>query len=203
MAKPTPNGETRRGILRAALKRFAHSGYAAASVQQIVSDAKVSKPALYYYFSDKAALYEALVQEALDERYRMMRDATGRAEDLRGQLVEILNVLFEYFTRNRELMRISLATAFAAPGEVPRSLKYADRCERNFEQVHSLMKRARARGELDRRFNSRELAFGFYGQANAYLMTHLLMPRSKLTRQTAERIVDLFLAGAGPKQNRH
>jgi hypothetical protein len=34
-------------------------------------------------------------------------------------------------------------------------------------------------------------------------MTHLLMPRSKLTRQTAERIVDLFLAGAGPKQNRH
>lgn len=202
MAKLTPNGETRRGILRAALKRFAHSGYAAASVQQIVSDAKVSKPALYYYFSDKAALYEALVHEAHDERYRLMGEAAGRAKDLRGQLVEILNVLFEYFTSNRELMRISLATAFAAPGEVPSSLKYADRCERNFEFVHSLMKRARARGELDRRFDSRELAFGFYGQANAYLMTHLLMPESRLNRQKAERIVDLFLAGAGPKKKK-
>lgn len=203
MAKLTPNGETRQGILRAALKRFAHSGYAAASVQQIVSDARVSKPALYYYFADKAALFEALVHEAHDERYRLMRGAAGRAENLRGQLVEILDVLFGYFTRNRELMRISLATAFAAPGEVPRSLKYADRCERNFEFVHGLMKRARARGELDRRFSSRELAFGFYGQANAYLMTHLLMPGSRLNRSQAERIVDLFLAGAGTKNNQH
>lgn len=203
MAKTTPNGETRQGILRAALKRFAHSGYTAASVQQIVGDARVSKPALYYYFSDKAALFEALVHEAHDERYRLMREAATRATDARGQLVEILNVLFEYFTEHRELMRISLATAFASPGELPRELKYADRCERNFEFVHSVMKKARARGELDRRFDSRELALGFYGQANAYLMTHLLMPKSRLNRQKAERIVDLFLAGAAPKKNRN
>lgn len=202
MAKTTPNRETRQAILRAALKRFAHCGYAAASVQHIVSDAKVSKPTLYYYFSDKAALFQALVHEALDERYRLMREAAGRADNIRGQLTEILNVLFEYFAKNRELMRISLATAFAAPGEVPKSLKYTDRCERNFEFVHALMKRALARGELDRRFESRELAFGFYGQANAYLMAHLLMPQSELNRQRAERIVDLFLAGAKPKTKR-
>jgi AcrR family transcriptional regulator len=200
MDKPTPNGETRRGILRAALGRFAHSGYAAASVQQIVSDAKVSKPTLYYYFSGKAALFEALVHTAHDERFRLMSEAAERAKDLRGQLVEILNVLFEHFTQNRELMRLSLATAFAAPGEVPSSLKYTDRCERNFEFVHDVMKRALKRGELDRKFDSRELAFGFYGQANAYMMTHLLLPHSKLTRQNAERVVDLFLTGAAKKQ---
>lgn len=200
MGKSTPNGETRQGILRAALRRFAHSGYAAASVQQIVGDARVSKPTLYYYFSDKAALFEALVHEAHDERYRLMREAVARADDIRGQLLEILTVLFEYFARNRELMRISLATAFASPGEMPKNLKYADRCERNFEFVHSLMKGALKRGELDRGFDSKELAFGFYGQANAYLMTHLLMPQSELNRAKAERVVDLFLAGASPKR---
>ena len=202
MAKPSTNGETRQGILRAALKRFAHCGYAAASVQQIVSDARVSKPTLYYYFSDKAALFEALVHEAHDERYRLMREAATRATDARGQLVEMLNVLFEYFTEHRELMRISLATAFASPGEVPSELKYVDRCERNFEFVHSLIKAAVKRGEFDTRFDSRELAFGFYGQANAYLMTQLLMPRSELNRTKAERIVDLFLTGAGAKKKR-
>jgi AcrR family transcriptional regulator len=200
MDSSTPNGQTRRGILRAALRRFAHSGYAAASVQQIVGDARVSKPTLYYYFSDKAALFEALVHEAHDERYRLMTEAAARARDLRKQLVEILTVLFEYFADNRELMRISLATAFAAPGELPSGLKYADRCERNFEFVHSLMKAALARGELDRHFRSRELAFGFYGQVNAYLMTHLLMPQNALNRRTAERVVDLFLAGAAKKK---
>lgn len=203
MAKLTPNGETRQGILRAALRRFAHSGYAAASVAQIVSDARVSKPTLYYYFPDKAKLFEALVHEAHDERYRLMQEAAARAKDIRGQLVEILNVLFEYFAENRELMRISLATAFASPGEVPKQMKYTDRCERNFEFVHSLMKAAVKRGELDARYDARTLAFGFYGQANAYLMTHLLMPRSELNRTTAERIVDLFLRGAETKSKRN
>lgn len=202
MVKAPPNGATRGEILRAALKRFANSGYAATSVQQIVGDARVSKPTLYYYFSDKAALFEALVHEAHDERYRLMREAAERAGDLRGRLIEILNVLFEYFAEHRELMRISLATAFASPGEMPRGLKYADRCERNFEFLHSLMKRAADRGEVDRRFDSRELAFGFYGQANAYLMARLIMPQSELNRQKAERIVDLFLAGAAPKSRR-
>jgi hypothetical protein len=53
-----------------------------------------------------------------------------------------------------------------------------------------------ARGELDQRFDSRKLAFGFYGQANAYLMMHLLTPETPLDRAMAERIVDLFFSGA-------
>lgn len=199
MVIPTPNGETRQEILRAALKRFAHGGYAATSVQQIVGDVRVSKPTLYYYFKDKADLFQALVNEAHDERYRRMQKAAARARDVRSQLVEILVVLFDYFRENRELMRISLATAFASPGEVPANCDCADRCERNFEFVHALVKKGQARGELDDRFESRKLAFGFYGQANAYLMMHLLAPETKPDRTMAERIVELFLSGAGPK----
>jgi AcrR family transcriptional regulator len=202
MASAVENSETRRHILQAALKLFAHCGYAAASVQQMVDDAKVSKPTLYYYFRDKAGLFQALVSEAHDERYRLMCEAAKRADDLRGQLVEILTVLFDYFDKNRELMRISFATMFASPGEVPAELRYADKCERNFEFVHSLMKRALKNGELNSRFDSRELAFGFYGQSNMYLVAHLMMPDFRLNRQAAERIVDLFLAGAAARKEK-
>ena len=73
MAKHGP--ETRNQILRAALKQFANGGYAATSVQQIVDAARVSKPALYYHFADKAGLFRALVHEAHDERYRILREA--------------------------------------------------------------------------------------------------------------------------------
>lgn len=193
---------TRQQILRAALKRFAYAGYAATSIQQIVGDAKVSKPALYYYFKDKAGLFQALVTEALDERYRLTTEAATQAKNIRGKLISILTVLFDYFKQNRELMRISLATMFAAPGEVPAGLKYLDRCERNFEFVHSLLKEAQQRGELDRRFDSRELAYGIYGQANFYLMAHLVVAGCVLNRPAAERIIDLFLSGAGAKKRR-
>jgi TetR/AcrR family transcriptional repressor of mexJK operon len=200
MARHGP--QTRQQILRAALRRFAHGGYAATSVQQIVGDAKVSKPALYYYFRDKAGLFQALVNEAHDERHQLMQEAAARGRGVRGQLVEILAVLFDFFRRHRELVRISFATVFAAPGEMPAGLRYHAKCERNFEFVHELMKRAQKRGELDRRFDSRELAFGFYGQTNLYLMAEMMMPGCRLDRQTAERIVELFLAGAAPAKGR-
>jgi AcrR family transcriptional regulator len=199
MALQAEDSQTRRQILRAALRRFAHGGYAATSVQQIVSDAKVSKPALYYYFTDKAGLFQALVHEAHDDRYRLLREAAAQRRDIRGQLVGILTALVEYFQRNRELMRISFATMFAAPGEVPTALCQGERCERNFEFVHALIQHAQAAGELDPRFDAREIAFGFYGLCNFFLMAHLVMPGSKPDKKTAERVVDLFLSGAAAK----
>ena len=69
--------DTRQLILRAALKHFANSGYAATSVQHIVDDARLSKPALYYHFKDKAGLFQALVHEAHDERFRLLCAAAG------------------------------------------------------------------------------------------------------------------------------
>jgi len=197
---PKHGPETRRQILRAALKRFANGGYAATSVQQIVDDAKVSKPALYYYFRDKAGLFQALVSEAHDERLQVVQRAAAGKPDIRGQLIEILAALFDYFHQNRELTRIAFATAFAAPGEMPPDLRYLDRCQRNLDFIHSLMKRARAAGELDRRFDCRDLAYGFYGQAHLYVVAHVLMPDHRLDHRAAERIVDLFLTGAGARK---
>jgi hypothetical protein len=65
------------------------------------------------------------------------------------------------------------------------------------------MQRARAGGALAARFASRELAFGFYGQMNTYLMANVLRPEDRLDRRAAERIVDLFLAGAAAKRKGH
>jgi AcrR family transcriptional regulator len=200
MAQATNNSETRRHILRAALKHFANGGYAATSVQQIVGDAKVSKPALYYHFHDKAALFEALVNEAHDGRFRVVQEAVTRAKDFPGQLREVLVALFDYFRKNRELTRIAFSTAYAAPGEIPAGLNHLEKCKRNLEFIHSLIKRAQAAGELDGHFDSWELAYGFYGQTNFYITAHLLMPNFRANRKAAERVVELFLAGAGAKK---
>ena len=145
-------------------------------------------------------MFQALVDEAHDERHRLMQAAAARSSDLKTQLVEILTAQFDYLKQNRELMRIAFATAFAAPGEVPEGLLYSDKCERNFEFIHSLMKEGLTAGILSRRFDSRELAYGFYGQLNAYLASHLLMPDCHLDRRTAGRIVELFLAGAAARK---
>jgi len=197
MAKDAP--DTRQLILRAALLRFADAGYAATSVQQIVDDAQVSKPALYYHFKDKAGLFQALVHQALDERFRVLSGAADPGDPLPAQLEKILVALFDFFRANRELMRIAFATMFAAPGELPENLDYEDKCERNFEFIHSLFKRAQKNGEVSRRFDDQTMAFGFYGMANFYLVGHLVRPDCNPDHAVAKKVVELFLAGAGPE----
>jgi TetR/AcrR family transcriptional repressor of mexJK operon len=124
----TTNGpKTRDQILDAALKRFAHHGFNGTSVQEIVDDARVSKPALYYYFTDKSSLYQALVDKAHDERYRLMQETASRGGDLRTRLVKVLTVQFAFLQDNRALMRLTMATAFAAPGELPEGVSCLER----------------------------------------------------------------------------
>src|SRR2546422_3753885 len=137
-------GRTQELILAAALKLFADRGYAATSVQDIVAAVKVTKPALYYYFGSKAGLYQALVDFAHDERFRLMQKAAERSDTVADKLVEISHALFEFLRNNRELMRIAFATAFAAPGELPSEIRYLDKCSRNFEFIHTLIKRGQA-----------------------------------------------------------
>jgi AcrR family transcriptional regulator len=196
MANAVNHSTTRQHILRAALKSFARCGYAATSVRQIVEDAHVSKPALYYYFADKAQLFQALVDQAHDERYRLMQVAAERGRTVADKLEQIVTAVFEFSLRNRELMRLAFATAFAASGEAPGRVRCHEKGRRNYDFIRSLIEQGQASGELDRHFSVDDLAMGIYGQLNSYVMVRLLVPDCPLDRRTARQIVRLFLEGA-------
>jgi AcrR family transcriptional regulator len=189
------DSQTRGRILRAALRQFADCGYAGASVQAIVDAARVTKPTLYYHFGNKAGLYQALIDWAHDERLRLMREAAGLGGTFESQLIEILTSLFEFANDHRPLMRIAFMTAFAAPREVPEEIHYLDRCERNFEFVHALIRRGRAEGGINRKLSSREMTMALYGLMTIKVMEYLIHGRPRLTRTDAVSIVDLFLGG--------
>jgi AcrR family transcriptional regulator len=194
------DSQTRGRILRAALKHFADCGYAGASVQAIVDAARVTKPTLYYYFKSKAGLFQALIDWAHDERYRLMCEAGERDDNLAGQLTEVLAALFEFINDHRALMRIAFATAFSAKGEIPAEIRYSDKCERNFEFIHALIRQGVAEGTLNDGFSSRELTMGIYGMMTIKVMEHLVHGKPRLTRRDAESIVQLFLGGASARR---
>ena len=191
---------TRQQLLQAALRSFADHGYAATSVQHIVDAAQVSKPALYYYFDDKAGLFEALVNHAHDERYRLMQEAADRFPGVPEKLEAIVASVFAFSVENQSLMRLEFATAFAPTGEVPGQAKLREKGCRNYEFIRSIMEQGRKSGELDGRFSVDDLAMGFYCQLNTYVMVRLLVPDLPLNRETAKRIVRLYLQGAEKKK---
>ncbi|HWQ90763.1 MAG TPA: TetR/AcrR family transcriptional regulator [Clostridia bacterium] len=201
--KSGQHSETRQQILRAALRHFARHGYTATSVKQIVGSARVSKPALYYYFGDKAGLFQALVDTAHDERFRLIQEAAQRGRTIAEKLEEIVAVIFEYTLQNQELMRLAFATAFTASDNTPGCGKCREKGRRNFEFLRTVMAEAQASGELDSSLAVDDLAMSIYGQVNSYIVLRLLVPDCPLNRQTAVNLVQLFLKGAaGPSRKR-
>ena len=201
MARPAAqsNPDTRQQILQAALRLFAHSGYAGASVQAIVDAAKVTKPVLYYHFGNKEGLYTALIEWAADERLRRSQAAATRGRTLAEKYTEILAATFEFVREHRELTRLSFATTFAAKGEVPDQSHCMTKGRQVFDIMMNLAEGARREGALKREFSAQELTMGVYGVMNFYVMISLVTPEIQLDRKLAERIVKLFLSGGAPE----
>ena len=96
------------------------------------------------------------MEAAHDERYELMRAAAARARGLRPRLVGILTDLFRYLRENRQMLRLSFATAFAAAHELPCGLRCRQGTRRNFEFIQELMKEGQRAGELDAHFDPSE-----------------------------------------------
>ncbi len=80
LSKADKYARTRAALLDTAHEMFAERGYTGVSTQDIVKGAKVTRGALYYHFSDKRALFQAVF-----ERFRHTR---GQAVQARMQAAE-------------------------------------------------------------------------------------------------------------------
>ena len=191
--------DPRQKILDAALKIFARNGYAGASVQEIVDQAGVTKPTLYYHFKSKAGLFQALVDHAADERYRVMRGAVEQHASLEKQLVAVPDALIRFTSERRDLMRLVFYYWFAAPGEFPHDI-HCRKGWRNRDYFVSVIKNGIKKGELDTHYDGIELASGIMSQIFLYSMSQLIDPKFSRKPRLAQRIVRLYLDGAGPKR---
>jgi TetR/AcrR family transcriptional regulator len=76
--------QTRKNILRAAIREFSVHGLAGARTDAIAESAKVNKALLYYYFKSKSGLYAAALEEvsaAVVERALSVLDPSRSAGD--------------------------------------------------------------------------------------------------------------------------
>lgn len=98
--------ESRAAILRAAVAEFAENGIAGARTDRIAQAARVNKALLYYYFKDKDAIYEAV----LDHVFKGLRDRVMPIleSDLtpRAKLLKYVAEYFDYIAANPQLPRV-------------------------------------------------------------------------------------------------
>ena len=116
---------TQQKILEVGKREFLAKGFKDASLRKIVAEAGFTKGAFYGYYSDKAALFEALVSEAADgliEQFKAAQDAhfdlipenkTSESRELSTKyLLHFVNYIYDYFEEFKLVLCCSEGTKY-------------------------------------------------------------------------------------------
>jgi AcrR family transcriptional regulator len=109
--------ETGALILEAARAEFAHAGFAATSMENVARRAGVSTKTLYRLFPNKAALFEAMVSERIDNFISVVKLRACDGSDVEAALGEALMVCAELMLDGEviALQRVILADSVKFP----------------------------------------------------------------------------------------
>src|SRR5258706_4431107 len=84
---------TRERVIQAADHLWGLNGARGASLDDIAREASVTKPTVYYYFSDKSALFTAVICSVLEEHRAGLKNAAHRGGRARERLISTLALL--------------------------------------------------------------------------------------------------------------
>jgi TetR/AcrR family transcriptional regulator len=108
--------DTRERLLHTGLNLFARRGYEAAGVQEIVDQAGITKPGLYYHFKSKQGLLEAIIAEYGAVLAETTRKAVVYNHDLVMNLSALFRDTLNFARANPDFYRLMMSL-FSAPPE--------------------------------------------------------------------------------------
>lgn len=189
--------DTAARLLDCALTVFAEKGYAAATTDDIIRAAGVTKPSLYHHHQSKEALFRTLVGGIYEASERAWEEAIASNKTCAGKLRGMIRVAFEGSARDPRMPRVMLQTHYGPPIAELRAFMETHTARR-FAQVVGVMERGLAAGEL-RGGDAPALALVFCCLMDQHINALARRPNAAalLTLARADAVVDAFLHGCG------
>ena len=181
--------KSRAAILRAAVAEFAEHGIAGARTDAIARAARVNKALLYYYFKDKDALYEAVLDHVFGGLRARVMPALESDLAPRQKMLEYVGAYFDYIAANPRFPRVVQAESMRAGTASRRMQRVAKEYFRPiFRKLSEVLRSGIAAGEF-RAVNPMDFAPTLVGIIIFYFSAAPLMKMlMKIDPLSAERI---------------
>ena len=114
---PEPNAKER--LLETAIDMFAEKGYAGTSVREIVEQAGVSKPVLYYYFKSKEGLFLAILEMAENLQKELLARVLESAGNVLERLLLLYRRIYAGIDEKRNLYKMIHGLIYGPPQGAP------------------------------------------------------------------------------------
>lgn len=181
-------------ILQEATKLFAERGYNAASVREVVEAAGCTKPALYYYFEGKDALFVEAIRQATTEMTELIEGTMASQGTTREQLISGIDSFMGYLDLNQKTMRL-LMRAELQPDDGQPPFDFDSVRARHTQMITTMLQSGVNRGEIRADVDLDDAALALAGMVDQRLQLWLIgiTPPPDVGR----RIVRIFFDGVG------
>jgi len=200
-APPSASMNLRVRILTEATRLFAERGYHATSMREIVEACGCTKPALYYYFKNKEALFlevlrlETSTVTALVEReVSRMNAGEGSVEEL---MTEGLRTYLAHVAGAPVALRM-LMRADLQPDEGQPAFDFDSLRATHLTMVKTMLRVGAERGEIRRDIDIEDAAYALSGIIDQRL--RLWLEGTPLASDLPERIMGLFFGGVAERR---
>lgn len=100
--------ETRRRLLKTAIRLFSRNGFHGVSVDEIVAASKVNKRMVYHYFGSKEDLYREALLEVYSNLEIQEIEVMETQDDPEQVLRQVIANYFQFHSNNPEFVRLLL-----------------------------------------------------------------------------------------------
>ena len=168
MSQKVDHEQRKRAIIAESLRLFSRKGYAAVNFGMIAKGCGISRTALYPYFKDKRAIFNAAIDEAtsrIEAKYAQIVHSRRPADaKLRQICITVISILFDY--RDFVCVISDYLARLRRTGEIP--VLYIKRHTIGLLRImHSLIVEAKARGEYAKEVNPSRAVALIYSQFEA------------------------------------
>ena len=174
---------------------FSQIGYSSASMREIADAVGLSKPALYYHFSSKEALFLAAVHMHMEHYRQTLLEAISRSGSLHERMSSLIAAHLTRIREHPEVMKLLLTAEHRPEDGVP-EIDLLSMHQENIQLLTQLLAAAVVSGEVRGDLNLGTLAISLVGLINIWSLhcLHGLTPPDNLP----EHILDIFLNGVSP-----
>ena len=184
----------RHRLLDAASRLFAQKGYAATTVREIVEAAGVTKPVLYYYFTNKEGIYLELMRHALGHAEAVIESALESSDSARARIEQLCDRTFALMLEHLDFVRVMDSIYYGPPQGAP--FFDFDAFHRGFENaVCTLVEEGMESGEL-RSGDAEVVSWAILGALDIAKGIHLCHPERCRGREGLKQLLDVVFAGA-------
>jgi TetR/AcrR family transcriptional regulator len=182
--KKMQENRVRERIEDVSARLFSRKGYDAVSIREIAEGAGVTKPAIYYYFDGKKALYDSLLKNGFERLHRRIREAVSSEDQPEDKLLAAINAHFSFCLDNIDTMKfIYLCTL--------ESTEHTALSSQSFRIIEDIFSEAHEKGKFQKG-NPRELSIALMGIINIYLMRQLAVRKRILSEELGRKILKMI-----------